>query len=174
MKKNSPGRGERGMIQFQRIGIRDLPILQAIYNYYCLHSTATFKDAPITQQEFEKDIDFRSPVYQTFLIRENGNLLGYCGIRRYKPLKAYDRMAEVTIYLKPEYTGQGIGRVALRYLEDHAGRSGIRMFLAIITSENFSSVRLFEGMGYAQCAHLKNVGELSGRLLDVLYYQKDL
>jgi L-amino acid N-acyltransferase YncA len=53
---------------------------------------------------------------------------------------------------KPKHTGRGIGRVAIRYLGNHVGPSGIRMFLAIITGETFSSVRSFERMGYVQCA----------------------
>ncbi|MFA5237815.1 MAG: N-acetyltransferase family protein [Methanoregula sp.] len=167
-------RGSAGLIRFVRMRETDLPLAQQIYNYYSLHSTATFHDASVTLEEFTGCIDTRSPEYPSFLIEENKNLVGYCGIRRYKSLKAYDRTAEVTIYLAPEHTGLGIGRAALGYLEAEARKACIQVLIGIITGENYPSVRLFERMGYVQCARLVNVGELSGRLLDVLFYEKEL
>lgn len=157
-----------------RIREKDLPVAQQVYDYYSLHSTATFHDTPLTPDEFASCIDTRFPAYPSFLIKEGKNLLGYCGIRRYNPNKAYDRTAEVTIYLSPEHTGRGIGRIALGYVETYARKAGIRVLLGIITGGNIPSIRLFERMGYSRCACLRNVGEVSGNVLDVLFYQKEL
>jgi phosphinothricin acetyltransferase len=162
------------VIRFVTIDEDSLSAAREIYDYYSLHSTATFRDKPIIPEEFRKSMDVGSQVYPSFLIRENGIVLGYCCIRRYNRLRAYDRTAEVAIYLNAEHTGKGIGKVALGYLEEHARGAGLQVLIGIITGENYPSIRLFESMGYTRSAHLKNVGELSGRLLDVVIYQKDL
>jgi phosphinothricin acetyltransferase len=162
------------MIRFVRIRDRDLPIAQQIYDYYSLHTTATFRNDPVSPEEFRKSVDTTSSVYPSFLIKKDTIVMGYCGIHRYHYLKAYDRSAKVTLYLKQEFTGKGIGKSALGYLEAHAQRSGIRVLIGVITGENIPSRKLFESREYVQCGHIRNVGELSGRLLDVVIYQKEL
>ncbi len=161
-------------IKFQLAQERDLPVIAEIYNDYSLHTTATFHDGDITPAELSEDFPPGDPVYRAYLIQNNEKVLGYCGMHRYKNVRAYDRTAEISIYLKPEYTGRGIGKIALSSLEDHARRAGIRVILGTVTGENRASTRLFEAAGYSRCAHLRNVGEIAGKILDVVMYQKEL
>lgn len=161
-------------IKFQLARKGDLPVIAEIYNYYSLHTTATFHDGDITPAELSRDFPPGDPVYRAYLILDDEDVLGYCGIRRYKNVRAYDRTAEISIYLKPEYTGRGIGKIALSFLEDHARRAGIRVILGTATGENRASTRLFEAAEYSRCAHLRNVGEVAGKVLDVVMYQKEL
>lgn len=162
------------MIRFVRIQDNDLPIARQIYDYYSLHSTATFRQEPVPPEEFRHSIDTTSSRYPSFLIREDADSMGYCGLHRYHHLKAYDRTAKVTIYLKPEYAGKGIGKIALGYLEAQARQSGIHVLIAIITGENGRSRKLFESQEYVRCGQIRNAGELSGRLMDVVFYEKEL
>ncbi|MDD2473203.1 MULTISPECIES: GNAT family N-acetyltransferase [unclassified Methanoculleus] len=161
-------------IEFRPVREEDLPIIAEIYNYYSLHTTATFHDGEITLSELIEDFPPGDPVYQAYLIRDGDEVLGYCGLRRYKKVRAYDRTAEITIYLKSEYTGRGIGKSALSRLEEHAKRAGLCVILGTVTGENRASIRLFEATGYSRCAYLKNIGEISGKVLDVVMYQKEL
>lgn len=161
-------------IEFRSVLEEDLPIVAEIYNYYSLHTTATFHDGDITPAELSEEFPPGDPVYRAYLVRDGEEILGYCGMRRYKNVRAYDRTAEISIYLKPEYTGRRIGKIALSYLEDHARRTGIRVILGTVSGENRASTRLFEAAGYSRCARLKNVGEIAGKVLDVVMYQKEL
>jgi phosphinothricin acetyltransferase len=80
----------------------------------------------------------------------------------------------MSIYLKPENTGKGIGAVALKYLEDSAKKAGIHVLIGTLSGENHASIRLLEKMNYVKCAHLKNIGEKFGKILDVVVYQKEI
>lgn len=160
-------------IKFQLARKGDLPVIAEIYNYYSHHTTATFHDGDITPAELSKDYPPGDQVYRAYLILDGEEIQGYCGVRRYKNLRAYDRTVEISIYLKPEHTGRGIGKIALSFLEDHARRAGIRVILGTVTGENHASTRLFEAAGYSRCAHLRNVGEIAGKVLDVVMYQKE-
>lgn len=162
------------MITFERIGKEELPPACQIYNHYSLNSTATFRDTPVTIREFSRLIAMRSAGYPSFLIREEHKILGFCVLNRYKPLNSYDRTAEVTIYHVPDQCSRGIGRTVLGHLEETARDRGIRVLLATITNENQRSIRLFERMGYVRCAYLRSVGEMYGRILDLVMYQKIL
>lgn len=152
----------------------DLELVKSIYNYYVLNSTATFHTIPLSLEELKEAIPVGDPKYKSFMIIRDGEPCGYCYFSPYKKRQAYDRTAEMTIYLKPGCTGAGMGRYALEHLEKIAYEQGFRVLLGIISGDNTYSVRLMENCGYEKCAHFKKVGEKFNKLLDVVGYQKIL
>lgn len=162
------------MIGFSPVSENDLGTIKEIYDHYILTSTATFHDGKISVGELKEFLFINNPKYPSFLIRENNETIGYCFLTRYKKRQAYDRTAELSIYLRPEYTGRGIGTIAMQYLEDAARKAGIRVLIGTLCAENKESIRLLEKLGYGKCAHLKNIGEKSGRVLDVVMYEKEI
>jgi L-amino acid N-acyltransferase YncA len=150
----------------------DFILVKEIYDYYILNSTATFHTDPISIEELKSVIPVAHPKYKSFLIEYNGKICGYCFISQYKKRQAYDRTAEITIYLKPEFTGMGIGKETLNILESIAKQQGISVLIGIISYENQKSMTLFEKCGYEKCAHYKQVGQKFNRILDVVAYQK--
>ncbi len=161
-------------ISFVDLIEEDFPIVKEIYDYYIQHSTATFHTEPISIKELKEFIYTDHPIYKSFLIKIENTLAGYCYFTYFKKRQAYNRTAEVTIYLKPEFTDKGIGKTAIHFLECEAQKTVIKNFLAVITGSNIESIKLFEKMGYIKCAHFKNVGEKSNQILDVVIYQKEL
>lgn len=151
---------------------KDFTIVKKIYDHYILNSTATFHTSPVSAEEIKKFIPAGDPKYKSFLIEYKEAVCGYCYLSQYKPRAAYDRTAEITVYLKPEYHGKGIGTEIMFILEKIARQNGISVLIGVITAENLSSIRLFEKCGYEKCAHFKQVGEKFNRLLDVVAYQK--
>jgi phosphinothricin acetyltransferase len=162
------------MKQFQLEELREeqLPQVLKIYNHYILNSTATFHLHPMTITEMREVVFFDKPKYKTFVIIADQTLCGYVLIMQHKKREAYDATAEVSIYIKPEFTGQGLGSPAIQYIEGVAKKSGIHVLVATITGDNETSIRLFEKNGYFKCAHYKEVGMKFGKLLDVVAYQK--
>jgi phosphinothricin acetyltransferase len=88
----------------------DFNLVKEIYDYYILNSTATFHKDLISIEELKSVILISHPKYKSFLIDYEGETCGYCYISQYKNRQAYDRTAEITIYLKPAYSGKGIGK----------------------------------------------------------------
>ena len=151
---------------------RDFHVVKEIYDYYILNSTATFHTDLISIEELKSVILTGHPKYRSFQIDYEGETCGYCYISQYKKRQAYDRTAEVTIYLKPEYSGKGIGRETLNRLEKIAKSNGICVLIGLISGDNQASIRLFEKCGYEKCAHFKKVGQKFDKILDVVAYQK--
>jgi len=162
------------MVVFSPVTEDDLDSIKEIYDYYILNTTATFHGEAITVPELKEFLSVDHPKYPSFVLREGDETIGFCFTTRYKKRQAYDRTAEVSIYLRPEYTGHGIGVAALRRLEDAAEHSGIRVLVGTLCAENRASIRLMERCGYTRSAHLKSVGEKFGRVLDVVIYQKEM
>jgi len=161
-------------IEFTELQEKDLPIVKKIYDYYILNSTATYYTEPLSVGELKKSIPFNHPKYKSFLIHCDDTVCGYCYLSQYKNRQAYDRTAEITIYLKPGFTGKGIGRFALDELEKIARNNQLKVLIGVISADNKSSIALSEQCGYEKCAHFKQVGEKFGEILDVVAYQKIL
>ncbi len=159
---------------FQKAEEIDLETILSIYNYYIITTTATFDQSSISREELCQRVFINHDKYQTFIIRCGGDTVGFCFLTQFKKKKSYDRTAEIGLYLKPEFTGKGIGKEAIIFLEEVALNKQIKVLIACICSENTTSIRLVQKLGYEQCAHYKEVGEKFGRILDVVDYQKIL
>ena len=162
------------MVEFSPVKDTDLAAILEIYNHYILNSTATFHSEKLSKKDLGEFLFISHPKYPSFLITDKGEMIGYCFLTQYKKRQAYDRSAELSIYLKPEFTGKGIGLVALSHLEAAAKKAGIHVLVGTICGENQASIRLMEKAGFSQCAHLKNIGEKFGKVLDVVMYEKEI
>lgn len=160
------------------IKIEDFPAglleeARAVYNHYVAHSTATFHEGSLDAGEMREILFNEDPRFGSFaLLGADGAFLGYAILAQFKKRSAYDGTAELTIYLKPEATGKGVGKRAIGFLEGRARERGFHALLAVICAENAASVALFSGAGYAECARYREVGRKFGRWLDVVVLEK--
>lgn len=161
-------------IELAPLSVAHLETILGIYQYYVDHSTATFHTGTVTTAGLREKILIDHPKYRSFVIVVDGKIVGYCYLSQYNKRQAYDRTAELSIYLAHDIKGKGIGKVVLRELEKVAKDVGIFVLLAIISGDNAHSIRSFTSAGYVKCGDLKEVGEKFGRLLDVVFYQKIL
>ena len=107
----------------------------------------------------------------------NGTILGegyLCFLTQFRKKPAYDKSAEIGIYLKPEKTGQKLGPNIIKFLEEYAKENQIEVIIASISGENVNSIKLFNRMGYERCAHYKTIAVKFNRRLDLIHYQKIL
>jgi L-amino acid N-acyltransferase YncA len=159
---------------FQKATENDLDTILDIYNFYIATSTATFDLGQVSREVFCQRVLIGHDKYPTFLIYSNSEIAGFCFLTQFKKKKAYDRTAEMGLYLKPAFTGKGFGKEVTTFLEKIALSRQIKVLVASISAENTASIKLLERLGYEKCAHYKKVGEKFGRLLDVVDYQKIL
>ena len=161
-------------VSFYKIKNSDLEVIKDIYNYYVINTTITFQIKPVNVNELKNHILVDHPVYKSILIKSDDDTCGYGHLYQYRSKEAYKNTAEIGIYLKPEYTGKGIGRQVAAVLEKEAKNRGIKVILAFICGENSGSMNFFNSMNYEKCAHFKRVGEKFGKRLDVVAYQKEI
>lgn len=161
-------------ISFESITNDNISEALSIYNWYVLNSTATFHIDAIEADELKKMISIGHSKYQSFVIIADATIIGFCYLSQFRYKEAYDRTAEVTLYLDPNQTKKGIGKKVLLFLEELAKKHQIVNLIGVITEENQNSIKLFEGCGYFKAAHLKKVGVKFGKALDVTWYQKEL
>ncbi len=179
-------------LQFVPVQEQHLEQIVDIYNYYVLHTTVSFHTEPLTLEDMRAQLFDLPAHYCSYAIIERtdkstledqqvnvvsdahneASLLGYILLTRHKAKQAYDTTAEITIYLKPEQAGKGIGSRALVFIEQAAQQHGFHVLVATVCADNTSSIRLFERYGYEKCAHFREVGRKFDRWLDIVSYQK--
>lgn len=161
-------------INFEELKQKHLRDVLNIYTYYVLNTTATFHECAISAKEMGELVFFDKPKYKTFVITEDGQVIGYVILSPYKKREAYNDTAEIAVYLRQDKLGQGLGSNAVSFIENHARAKGVHVLIATICGENNRSIRVFEKNGFFKCAHYQEVGRKFGKLLDVVAYQKIL
>jgi phosphinothricin acetyltransferase len=161
-------------IRFEALNEDHLPSVLSIYNWYVKNATATLHTEPITLDALKEIIFIGHPLYKSYLIFSDERMAGYGYLTKHKNRQGYDRTAEITIYLKPEFQKQGIGRIVLAHLEKQGRSAGFKNLIGGITGDNVGSIALFEKAGFIKCAHFKNVAEKFNTVLDVVMFQKEI
>ena len=152
----------------------DLPAMLEIYSPYVENTTYSFEyDVPclrsFTQRFYDHTAQFPWLVWE-----EDGTVLGYAyaGLPFERPGYRWD--AEVSIYVRSDAHGQGIGRALYTRLEEILTKQGYRTLYSVITGENTGSLEFHYKMGYRHLATFPNCGFKHGRWLDVVWLQKEL
>ena len=157
---------------------KHLPFVCAVYNDYVLHSAATFHIRTQDPDGMRPLVIPPDPRYRSYIIARRdtpeGPWLGYACYMPYHPREAYEGTVSVALYLRPEHTGRGIGRLALAHLEAEAAKEGFHVLLAHISGDNTPSLTLFDRAGYRRCSHYHEIGQKFGRWLDVVAFEKIL
>ena len=162
------------MLQYVEASEQDLDRMLDVYNHYIENTSILFDDRPVSLEEFSTWVYIKHNIYKTFLIQQDNEFYGFCFLTRFRKKRAYDKTAEVGIYLRPDFTRKGLGQEILSYLEAIAREQGIEVLIASISGENVASLSLFRKLGYEQCAHYKKVAEKFGRKMDLVEFQKIL
>jgi phosphinothricin acetyltransferase len=145
----------------------DLPRILSIYNREVLSSTATYDTKPRTAEEHAQWFAHHGPSHPVFVAESPQGVSGWASLGPWSDRAAYDRSAEVSVYVAEESRRRGIGRQLLEALVDTGRARGHHALLARISSDNTVSIRLHESLGFSVVGVLKEVGFKFGRLLDV-------
>ncbi|MFE6999607.1 GNAT family N-acetyltransferase [Streptomyces griseus] len=91
------------------------------------------------------------------------------------PKPAYRRTVENSIYLAPDWTGQGLGGALLKALLTACSRSHVRHMIAVIAdADTDASVALHRRCDFTDVGRLAAIGYKHDRWIDTLLMQRTL
>lgn len=152
----------------------DIPAMLEIYRPYVEKTTVSFEYEPPTPEAFRQRLLEHTVQFPWLVWEENGKILGYAYAGAPWERAAYRWCAEISIYFGEAARGHGRGRRLLAALEEILRRQGYRVLYALVTSENYSSIRFHEAAGYRAVGELPACGYKMGRWLGVHYLEKRL
>jgi L-amino acid N-acyltransferase YncA len=154
----------------------DIPAITTIYAYHVLNGTGSFETTPPDEEEMKRRRSVIAARGLPYLIVEiDGTVVGYAYADLYRTRAAYRHTLEDSIYIHPDHVGKGIGRLLLSDLLEQCERAGCRQMICMIgDSDNRSSIRLHQSLGFLKVGALFSVGFKFGRWLDVVFMQRAL
>ncbi|MGD9255890.1 MAG: GNAT family N-acetyltransferase [Chromatiales bacterium] len=170
MKVKKPAR-EREIRMIDEVTAADAEAIAALYNSYIRNSRVTFEVDPVSTDEMMRRIGQITQSYPWIAWREEGRLLGYAYLARFRSRAAYDHVAESSVYLLPDATGRGIGTALYRRLIELAPGYGISRIIGVIALPNENSERFHAMLGFKRTGVLEGVGRKFGELIDTAYWQ---
>ncbi len=150
-----------------------VPVID-IFNFYIENSFAAYLDRKVPYDFFDNLLKAGEGYAAIVAKNETGEVLGFGMLRAYHPFPVFSKTAEISYFIKPEWTGKGVGDLMLTHLIRKAEEKGITSLLASISSLNIPSIRFHKKNGFMGCGRFKKIGEKKGLLFDVVYLQKML
>jgi L-amino acid N-acyltransferase YncA len=146
-------------IKIRPYQIEDCQAIVDIINYNILHSTALYDYHPrtIAQQEniFKEKIVSGFPV----IVAESDNkVIGFGYYSEFRFREAYKFTVEHSVYVAQDFHGKGIGKLLMQSLINLAKKQQLHTMIAVIDSENQSSVAFHEQFGFKTVGLLKETG----------------
>lgn len=101
-----------------------------------------------------------------------GHVLAWAALSRVSHRFVYRGVAEVSIYVRDDCRGRGIGLVLLEELIRQSEAAGIWTLQAHIFPENNASLRLHEKAGFRQVGRRASLGQMKGTWRDVVLLER--
>jgi phosphinothricin acetyltransferase len=155
----------------------DIEPLTAIYNHYIAHTAITFDLEPfsVERRRSEWFEHYHASGRHRLLVAErDAAVCGYACSSTFRPKGAYQTSVEVSVYLAPDSTRQGLGRRLYVALFDLLQVEDVHRAYAGITLPNPASVALHEKFGFQPIGTYHEVGRKHGKYWDVLWMEKRL
>jgi phosphinothricin acetyltransferase len=158
------------------VNTADAAAICSIYNYYIENSTVTFEEKPLSEAEMEERILDISSNYPYLVLEEKGGAFpgeinGYAYVNRWRERSAYRFAAELSVYVRNGFQGQGMGRKLMERLLEEVRETDIHSLVAGIVLPNDRSVALHEQFGFKKVAQFWKIGYKFDKWLDVGYWE---
>ena len=149
----------------------DAPSLRDIYAPHVAGPAVSFENEPPTLQELKQRIESAREMHPWIVAVRGDETIGYAHARSYRDRPAWRWCCETSIYVAPEFQGQGVARRLYDCLFELLKMQGYTHAFAIIMLPNEPSVRLHECYGFSNRAILPKAANKRGRWYDVGWWQ---
>lgn len=162
------------MVDIRPAGEGDLEQLNELYNHYIRETPITFDIEPFSRAQRRAWFSHYGTVgrHRLLVAVDDGTVLGYASSGTYRTKQAYETSVETSIYLRPDATGRGVGRLLYGELFVLLGGEDVHRALAGITLPNPASEALHERMGFRPVGRFTEQGRKFGRYWDVGWYER--
>ena len=159
-----------------RLALRaDLPAIVEIYNATVPSRMVTADLEPVSVQSRVGWFEQHRPEFRPLWVAEQqGRIAGWLSFSVFYGRPAYNKTAELSLYVDESFRGRGLGSYFLSRAIAHAPDLGVDRLLGFIFGHNEPSLKLFEKFGFARWGQMPGVTLLDGVERDVIILGRKL
>jgi L-amino acid N-acyltransferase YncA len=147
----------------------DLPAIVEIYNATIPSRMVTADLEPVSVESRIGWFEQHKPGFRPLWVAEHGGqLAGWLSFSTFYGRPAYDKTAELSIYVGESFRGRGLGSYFLAQAIAHAPSIGIDRLIGFVFGHNQPSLELFAKFGFARWGELPGVTLLDHVERDVI------
>ena len=155
------------MLAIRQATPADLGQITEIYNDAIQKTTATFDTELKTLEEQESWFANHDASHPILIAEQDGLVTGWASLSQWSDRCAYSGTAEISLYVKEEYRGKGIGKELMKAIIQEGKKAGLHTVIARIAGSNKISADLCKSFGFQYIGTMREVGKKFGQLLDV-------
>ena len=157
--------------------IQDLEQILQIYNAEILYGTSTWNSTPKTLQDFQNMLnDLKAQHFPFFVAEhpESKQIAGYADYCTFRPIQGFKQTVEHSVFIHSDFIGQGLGKILMLQLIEHARQNDIHVMVGAIDHANQTSIILHKKLGFKQTGYMPEVGQKFGQWRDLVLMQLNL
>lgn len=145
--------------------LADLPAIVAIYNQSIASGRSTADLEPISVESRRAWFALFNPRKRPIWVALDGEAVVACIYLTsfYGGRAAYDKTAEISLYLAQNYQNRGVGTWLMQKMIAHCPQLGVTTLLGMHFDHNEATARLNRRLGFEVAGHLAEIAEIGGQ-----------
>jgi len=150
----------------------DAEAICLIYNQGIEDRVATLETDLRTPDERRQLLAARGPRHPVIVAEAGGEVVGWGSLNAFNPRKAYDYVADFSVYVERGWRGKGVGSRLLTRLIELARELGYHKLVLSAFPWNTGGMTLYEKLDFQTVGIYKEQGKLDGKWVDTIIMEK--
>jgi L-amino acid N-acyltransferase YncA len=150
----------------------DAAAVCAIYNQGIEERVATLETELRTPEERRQWLAARGARHPVIVADRAGTVVGWASLNPFNPRRAYDHVADISVYVERGWRGKGVGRLLLDRLDALARELAYHKMVLAAFPSNTAGMALYGRMGFRTVGIYREQGQLDGQWVDVIIMEK--
>lgn len=145
-----------------------------IYNQGIEDRAATLETEERTPEERRAWLAARGPRHPVLVAEAEGVVVGWGSLNAFNPRRAYDHVADFSLYVERAWRGRGVGRRLLEALTARARALGYHKLVLSAFPWNEAGMAVYRRAGFREVGTYREQGLLDGKWVDTIIMEKIL
>jgi phosphinothricin acetyltransferase len=150
----------------------DAGVICRIYNQGIVDRIATLETEERTPEERRDWLRLRDPRHPVLVAELAAEVVGWASLNPFNPRRAYDHVADLSLYVERQWRGQGVGRRLLEALIALARHLQYHKLVLSAFPWNEAGMRVYRRAGFREVGTYREQGLLDGRWVDTIIMEK--
>ena len=159
-------------IQIRPAKPADAGAIADIYNQGIEDRIATLETNLRTPDERRQWLAARSPRHPVIVAEAGGQVVGWGSLNVFNARKAYDSVADFSVYVERGWRGKGVGNRLLTRLIELGRELGYHKLVLSAFPWNTGGMALYQKLGFRTVGTYKEQGRLDGKWVDTIVMEK--